>query len=414
MKSKFKNALFLAFFALLALTSCQNEITEITDPDQEQVIVADSPLANLMRSTAGNNGTVDNIMDNSDCISIDLPVTIIVNSITITIEKYDDLELIRDIFEEFTDDEDELEFVFPITIILKDYTEVVIENVEELGEFLDGCEDDEDAIECIDFVYPISFAIYDTSFQVLETVEIKNDEELYEFMDRIENGEEPILASLNFPVTMKYPDGNTVEVNNNNELEEVIDEAEDKCDEDEVCEIDDVDMYLLECKWSIHYYNEDDIYRPFGVIFNEDGTLKIINASQTNVITGNWNTSETDAGVVLTISDLSEFDEDLSGDWLIKECEDDRFKLLRENAAGEEPTRVVLKQRCEEEPDCGPQELRMALKECRWFSGSNLFGAGDLGQFHFGEDGILKNGRPFSSRNLYSRNMGCGFNRLWY
>ncbi len=393
MKTKFKNALILTFFALIALTSCQNEVTEVSQPDQEKVIAPNSPLASLMRSTSINDGTVDDIMDSADCMSVNLPVTIIVNSITVTINTHEDLELIREIFEEFSDDEDELEFVFPITIVLSDHTEIVIENAEELENFVSECSgsDDDDVIECVDFVYPISFSIYNTSFQVIETVEVENDEELHDFLDRIEDAEEAILASLNFPVTMKYSSGETVEVNSNEELEAVINEADDMCDDDDYddCEIEDVDEYLMECYWNIHYYNEDDNFRPFNLFFKEDGALKIINASGTSVITGNWNTSETDEGVVITISELTEFDAELNGEWLVKECDDDRFKLIRQNADGADNTRIVLKQQCEDEPDCSASEIQMYLKECHWFSGSNLYDNGTLGKFVFNEDGTL-------------------------
>ena len=40
-----------------------------------------------------------------------------------------------------------------------------------------------------------------------------------------------VLASLNFPVTLVYANGNTLEVNNNQELEEAINAAEDDCDD---------------------------------------------------------------------------------------------------------------------------------------------------------------------------------------
>lgn len=390
MKTKFKNTLLLTFFALLALTSCQNEITEITQPDEEQVIVPQSTLSDLMVSASTNNGTVDNILDNADCLSVNLPVTIVVNGITITINTLEDLELIYDIFEEFVDDEDELELIFPITIILNDYTEVVIENQEQMDEFIDRCSEVEEVIECVDFVYPISFSIYDTSFQVIETIVIENDEELYDFMERIEDAEEAILASLNFPVKLEYSNGEHVEVYNNNELEAAIQRAEEMCDDEVDCDIDEVDEYLMECYWKIYTYNDDDHLRPFHLAFMEDGQLKIIKPNGDVIIYGGWNTAVTDAGIVLTITESNTFDENLSGEWLLVECDDDRFKFVRTNAAGSDTTRMVLKQRCEEEPDCGPQEIRRNLKECFWHYGSNIYSNNNPGIFNFLDDGTVK------------------------
>ncbi|MFK2819602.1 hypothetical protein U0L90_05700 [Flavobacteriaceae sp. LMIT009] len=387
MKTKFKNALLLTFFALLTLTSCQNEFTEVTEPDVEQVIAPESQLANLMLSTSVNAGTVDNIMDNADCMSIELPVNIIVNGITITIETIDDLELIHDIFEEYLDDEDVIDFIFPITIVLNDYTEIVIETREELNSFIDTCEEEE-VIECVNFVYPISFSIYNTFFQVIETVTIENRRELFNFMQRIRNADQALLASLNFPVKLEYSNGEIVEVHNNNELERALNEAEEMCRPDNDCDIDEVTESLVECHWMIHYYNEDDNYRPFALKFKTDGELKIINSSATDVRTGKWETVETDDGVILVISEVNELVQEINGRWVIVECDDDRFKLIRpaDTAAGTDAASMLLKQRCADEPDCSPQEIREELQDCRWYSGTNISGNTDLGKFYFGDD----------------------------
>jgi hypothetical protein len=390
MKTKFTKALLFTFFALLAFTSCQNEITEITQPDSEQVIAPNSALASLMTATSANDGAIDNIMDAADCASISLPVTVIVNTITITINTVEDLELIKDIFEEFNDDEDEIEFIFPITIILNDYSEIVIENRDELRDFIESCNSGEDRIECVDFVYPISFSIFNTEFQVIDTVVIENDEDLYHFLDRLDDADGgAIIASLNFPITMIYANGETVEVHNNQELERVMNEAESMCDDHaNDCDIEVVDEFLMECHWKIHYYNEDDNYRPYDVFFLENGEVNIVGELATVAITGIWNTSVTDAGVVLTISELTEFSEELEGDWLIVECHNDRFKLVRENI-GADNTRIVIKQHCADEPDCGPQQVRSFLNECQWFAGSNLFDNVPNGAFHFLENHVL-------------------------
>ena len=393
MKTKLTNALLFTFFALLTFTSCQNEVTEITQPESEQVIAPNSSLANLMFATSSNDGAIDNIMDEADCMSISLPVTVIVNTITITINTEDDLDLIRDIFEEFNDDVDELEFIFPITIVLNDYTEIVIENRDELRDFIDSCNNNnDDHINCVDFKYPISFSIFNTEFQVIETVVVENDEELYHFLDRLEDSDGgAIIASLNFPVTMVYANGETVEVNSNQELERVMNEAEGMCDDDHEndCDIEMVNQYLLECHWNIHYYNEGEHYRPFDLFFLENGELKIITQDNTIIARGNWSTSQTDAGIVLTISELSDFSEVLEGEWLIDECDQNRYRLVRENTGANDNSTMVIKQHCEEGPDCSAQEVRSFLSECQWFAGSNLFDNVPTAAFNFLENHVL-------------------------
>ena len=384
--------LTIAFFALLCFTSCQTEVIEETPINEEELIVAESAMANLLMSTASRDGSVDNILDNANCLAINLPVTVIVNDITITINTLEDLELIEDIFDEFENDDDVLELLFPITIVLNDHTEIVINNQDELDAFVEDCiNDDDDDIECIDFQYPISFSIYNTDFQIIDTVVIENDRELHEFIERLENSDSGvILASLNFPVTMVYANGETIEVHNHQELERVLNEARENCDDEEACRKEVVDMYLQECHWEIYRYNGDDHFRNYDIFFNEDGELTIVSENATVAITGRWNTVLTDAGLVLKISELTEFDEDLGGEWLIVECDDDRFELeRRENATGTNSTHIVIKKECEDDPACTAQEVRMFLNECHWFAGSNLLDNGTVGKFYFEENGVL-------------------------
>ena len=331
MKPTFKY-LMICLFALFCFNSCQDETVQETESPEES-IAPNSTVANLVRLTVSNDGSVDNVMDNTDCFSINLPVTIVVNDITITINTLDDLELIEEIFDEYEEDEDFLEFLFPITIILNDYTEIVIENEEQLEDFIEECTDQEDdIIECVDFVYPISFSIYNADFQLIDTVEIDSDQTLYEFLNSLQddpNG--AVIASLNYPVSLIYADGSTVEVNSNQELEAAINAAEEECEDDneEECNEEDVAMYLQECFWNIVAYNGDDHFIEYDIYFNENGTLEIINGDTTEAIGGEWEMSVSNDGLPeLVISNLTAFSDDLEGSWIVVECEDDRLEMI--------------------------------------------------------------------------------------
>ncbi|RLD25971.1 MAG: hypothetical protein DRI75_12525, partial [Bacteroidetes bacterium] len=81
MKSLLK-FLTITFFALLVFTSCQDEVIEETSINEQEFITASSPLSSLMQSTSARDGRVDNILDNANCLSVNLPVTVIVNGIT--------------------------------------------------------------------------------------------------------------------------------------------------------------------------------------------------------------------------------------------------------------------------------------------------------------------------------------------
>ncbi|MDB2471710.1 hypothetical protein N9W96_03535 [Flavobacteriaceae bacterium] len=234
MSIKMYKIIIVTFFVPITLLTCQDEIVEISETNEESVIIPNSTFVSSMQSTVTNDGSVDDIMDDADCFSVDLPVTVLVNDLSITINTLSDLQLIEDIYNEFDTDEDSLEFSFPITIILYNYENIVIQNQTELVAFTADCDNlVTDLNQCIDFRYPISFSIYNTEFQITETIFFENDETLYYFLDSIqETTEENVLASLNFPVTMVYTDGSIIDVFTNQELENVINEVGNDCDND--------------------------------------------------------------------------------------------------------------------------------------------------------------------------------------
>jgi hypothetical protein len=339
------NYLFILLFAILTVTSCQDEVVDITSPEDQEVLQSNSPLVDLMSQTSSNSGSYDDFLDNSSCFSIELPVTIIAGDITITIDDEDALEDLEDFLEEF--DDDDLDFIFPITIIFNDYTEIVINNAEELEELIDDCSNDidDDIIDCIDFVYPISFSVFNTDFDVIDTIVIDNDEALYNFLDDLDD--DALIVSLDYPVTLVYGNGETIEVNSNQELADAIDLVSDDCgdyddDDDEDCDEASIATQLTECVWEI-----DDLFNDFDdlyVNFNEDGTLNITGENLLN-IEGNWEIITTEEGIFLELSDLTEFEDALEGSWLIIDCDDDEIELLKGDVIFE------LEQECDDDDD---------------------------------------------------------------
>ncbi len=332
MKSKqfLKSIFIFSLLSVFLFTSCQEEIIEITNPTEETVIQPDSNLATLMRNTATNDGSADNIIDYANCISVVLPVTVTVNGVTITIESVENYQTIEDLFDVSDVDVDSVEIHFPITIILSDYTAVVIENQDQLEVYVAACHDeneDDDDIECIDFQYPISISVYDTMYQVIETVTIANDEALYHFTMSLEDG---VLASLNFPVTMILSNGDTVTVQNNQELEAVIEDAMDDCDEDDDNDWDDhcpqeyLEELLLECHWIASTDLFSNVVSD-NFFFNEDGTLVIRSGVSGNVVSeGTWEFGTSASGdLSLSIQqiDVAPYDA-LNHEWIVDSCDE--------------------------------------------------------------------------------------------
>ena len=139
MKKTLKLLGTVAISLMLILTGCRSEESELIESPENETLEANSRVADLLQRTAQNDGSEDNIIDGASCFDIELPVTVNVNGLEITVDSEDDLDLIEEIFDEFEDDEDELEIFFPITIVLADFTEVVLENPDQLEDFAEDC-----------------------------------------------------------------------------------------------------------------------------------------------------------------------------------------------------------------------------------------------------------------------------------
>ncbi|WP_407557310.1 hypothetical protein [Winogradskyella sp. 4-2091] len=367
MKTKINYLFSVILFALLAFTSCQDEVNDIENPDDQETIVPNSSLANLMSNVVTNNGAIDDFLDNSSCFSVELPVTIVVSDITIIIETEADLEDLEDLLDNVSVDEDALDFIFPITIVYNNYEEVVIANTDQLQAFIDECinEDDDDIIECADFVYPVSFSVFNSDFNLVETIVIENDETLYDFLDELEDDENALIVSLNFPVSIIYANGEIIEVNSNEELSAAIENAEQFCDnENDECLEDELAFSLIECPWDVYLYTNNDLENldgPLSFAFSDDGNVIVSGIFPDPYIT-TWELNTTDNGLVLHIESLYYYEAQL-GNWLVVECDDDNISLEYLSIEG---TGMFLEQNCDDDLDCSISDISNILQECPW------------------------------------------------
>ncbi len=315
MKLFYKTLGLLLLFSVI-LSSCRTEDMEIINSPSEDTFGINTTMANLLLRTATNDGSYDNIIDGASCFDILLPVTVIANGIEVVINTEDDLDIIEDIFDEFTDDTDTLIIIFPITIILDDYTQVVINNQAELDAAAAQCppeNSDDDDIECIDIQYPITASIFNENNELIETVIINNDEELFEFIEDIEEGD---IITFNFPITVILWDGTTVQIQNFTELQSIIESAIDQCDEDDdndyndddcdECTTQQLEDILTGCSdWMVDKLERDDIDledQYVGYLFNFDanGTLTVDESG--NQFSGTWESTGEGNNITVTIN----------------------------------------------------------------------------------------------------------------
>ena len=319
----------------LLFTSCRSEESELVESPQNETLEANSRVANLLQRTAQNDGSEDNIIDNANCFDIELPVTVNVNGLEITVDSESDLDLIEEIFDEFDDDIDELEIFFPITIVLADFTEIVIENADQLEDYAEDCageNEDDDDIECADIQYPIEASIFDTNNELVGTLTIDDDEELYLFIEDLEDTE---IVTIGFPIVVILSDGTEVEAANLDQLEDILDDAEDDCDEDddydyndddcEECSVELLTDVITSCPdWYVDELERNDTdlqdeYEGFSFSFLEDGT--IIATDGIDEFQGSWSAEGSGEDLVMVI-DIPELP-DFNGEWSVHEIEGD-------------------------------------------------------------------------------------------
>ncbi|MEF3080254.1 hypothetical protein [Winogradskyella poriferorum] len=392
MKFKFSHLFVYVFVALLTFTACQDEAIDINNPAEQEMIQPNTPLANFMGNVTANYADYDNFLDESSCFSVELPVTIVMGDVTIVVETLDDLEDLEDLFEQYENEDDFFDFVFPITIIFNNYSEVVIENEDQLEDFIEDCElEDDEVIECVDFVYPITFSVFNADFNIVDTITITSDEALYSFLEGLEEDDNALVVSINYPVSLVYANGNTIEVNSNQELSDAIEAAEDDCDDSsDDCDInlDELENLLLECGFEAEFYNEaGELENTLQLHFDESGSVTITGDS-TVVETGDWEVIETDLGYKLVIEGLETFGI-ANGLWLLTDCDDDDEDLEFKKETDNGFVTMKLELDCEGSLDCDAQEVALNLKECEWWIGTDLLSPNYNGPLNFQEGGAV-------------------------
>lgn len=300
---------------LILFSSCRKEEVEFVQVPDDEILQADSTVANLMQRTAMNDGSNDNIIDYANCFNIQLPIEIIVNGLQMTVNSDDDFDTIESILDEFEDDNDTVTIIYPIVIVLNDYTQVAINNQAELYSYSSNCNGEnqpDDDIECIDFQYPFSASVFNANNELLYTVTISNDYNLYSFIDAIDEDD---IVTISFPIIVTLNDGSTFTINNLNELQGIIENYIDDCDEDDDYDYNDDDCnncnpselttLLTQCSnWTVDKLKRndidyDDVYEGYIFNFFNDGTISVSWSSTT--VYGTWSTSGTGNNIIVVI-----------------------------------------------------------------------------------------------------------------
>ena len=331
--NKTKKIIPLLTVLLVLATSCRSD-ESITSPDNNSILETNSKLANLLKRVSLNDGSDDNIIDFANCLDIELPITVMANGTPITINTEDDFDTVETIFNASDTDTDTLVINFPITVLLTDYSDVVVNNQDQLNGLAASCNgenEDDDDIECVDFLYPISAIVFNTITEQTNTITINNDNQLNRFIEDLSVDD---VARINFPVTLILFDNSQMTANSLSELETIIDTIKDDCDEDDDFDFNDdcngctttqvTDLITTCANWfvdKLERNNNDleDLYTGFTFNFATDGTISVQDDATNH--SGTWSVSGSGNNLrfMIVIATLPDF----NGSWFVHEIEEE-------------------------------------------------------------------------------------------
>jgi hypothetical protein len=233
----------VALMMALAITSCQND-----DATASQELSKNSPLTTLLMRVTHHAGTAGRSSDDDDedddddiCFAVSLPVTIQANGQSVTISTEAQYAAVLAVLDQYDEDDTiTAGFVFPISIVFADGTTQQITDAAQLETAMDNCSDDDDNgedIECLDIAYPISITYTDAATGAT-LLTFNNDNELYTFLLGLDTDD---VLAISYPLTITDATGATLTVNNNDELEDAIEDADLACNGDSDDDSDDSD-----------------------------------------------------------------------------------------------------------------------------------------------------------------------------
>ena len=371
MTRSIKAVLYFLFLAVVIM-SCQQEEVIINDTRGE-TLDSMSPLADLVGQTSLNDGSGDNIIDNSSCISVILPVTVVANGTELVIETSEDYVLIERIFDESPDDVDVLQIIYPIEVMLPDYSVEEISSDSDLADITEDClEGGEDLdIECIDFKYPVSVSVYDSENLVADIVEVTSDQAMIDFLVSLD---EKSVFSFKYPLTMILTDGSEIVVNSNIELEAIIDEVDDTCDEDDDFDYNDDDIdtsefneIIASTAWVVSYYSDGtydaSAFNSMVFSFREDELATVLYNNL--IIEGGWDIYGDDGELELELDFISDHPFDLleAEEWDVLSYDNSTIELSYEKEDG---SIILLTFEATDEPGTPPPAVAEYLVAGEW------------------------------------------------
>tara|TARA_R110002050_G_scaffold104052_5_gene213251 strand:- start:15651 stop:16709 length:1059 start_codon:yes stop_codon:yes gene_type:complete len=305
--------------SIFTFTSCQDEIDN-ENGQNPNTNSAQSPTASNLERSSMHDGSFDDFLDGMSCSSILLPVTATINNTEITIINEAQYSLVLNILGELTNDDDSIEFQFPLSVMLSNYTEVQIANQTEYNALMNTCEQAEEnaesAINCLDINFPITILTYSLNSEQTGSVIIESEQQLYTYINNFGNDE---LFAINYPITanLNGQSSTVIEITSDMDLQTKITECLSNDDAEEEAEenAQNLENILVEGAFKIESFvnagaNTANNYADYTIDFANDLSCKAENIVNTTIddIEGTYTVaSELEVYLTLTFSGNATF-----------------------------------------------------------------------------------------------------------
>lgn len=284
---------YLRFYMVLSFLlffSCQSEIA-VEQYTNKETILKTSPLTTYVERVAMQNTSQDDMVDGAACFMVKFPYSITVNTVQITLTTNEDYRKVENAIKQSLNDNDIVYFNFPITLVFNNYVVKTVSNQVEFNNQIKYCDEHKGdflKINCFNFVFPITINSYDSNKQVASSISINDAKSLYNF---IHNLVENQFVAFDYPIIINNEKGESITINNNNELEDSIKKTLDNCTTN-VNTLLNFEETITTGSWGISYFYDDDentvLYSGFIFVFKNDKTVTATKLGVT--LNGQWET----------------------------------------------------------------------------------------------------------------------------
>lgn len=320
-----------------SLGSCQKEEKTIIKEDT-QSFTKNSPIVGLLSRTSQNPTACDNVLDHSSCFSVQLPVTVIINNQQIIVSDMTHYQTVQNAIDAFSNDDDIINFIYPITIKYQNFQTQILHNTDELDDVLDTCGDDDgfDEIDCVALVYPITINLYNSNNQIANAVTINSNSSLFNFLENLGNA---TYVAISYPIIVVNSNGQTVVLNSNTELMNFIEDSIDDCNDDNLGggsgNEPSLSQLLVNGSWYVYncYYDGNDetnYYQGYNFTFNNNGS--IVAQRNADSIDGEWDINDENGYQRLSLNFDGSNLHDIETNWRVIEYNSTKIKLKKQNS----------------------------------------------------------------------------------